>query len=80
LRPAKRVGANLFTYVHRIGAVTVSRAGLPLLAYDLNVRQRDLDTLIARMSALGRVVTTGDVLSFTPPGAQGGRRLSEVSL
>ncbi len=58
---------NLFTYVHRVGAVEVHRATLPQLARDLQVRARDLESLIARMGAVGQVSSSGDVLRFALP-------------
>jgi hypothetical protein len=56
--------ASLYTYIHHCGAITISRSGLPLLARDLNVRPRDLASLIKRMAALGQVRTQGEVLRF----------------
>jgi hypothetical protein len=55
---------TLYSYVHKCGAITVTRSGLPLLARDLNVRPRDLASLIERMAALGQVRTQGEVLRF----------------
>lgn len=55
---------TLYSYVHHCGAVTVTRAALPQFARDLNIRPRDLASLIERMAALGQVTTRGDVLRF----------------
>jgi hypothetical protein len=59
--------SSLYTYVNRCGAVTVTRAALPQLARDLNLRERDLRSLIARMAAVGQVTTRGDLLRFAMP-------------
>jgi len=48
-----RPGA-LYSYVHRCGAVTVTRSGLPLLAMDLCVRDRDMASLICSMAQRAR--------------------------
>ena len=56
---------TLYSYVHHCGAVTVTRGGLPLLAMDLCVRDRDMATLIAQMAQRGQVAETGGVLRFS---------------
>jgi hypothetical protein len=51
-------------WIHRCGAVEIQRSKLPQLARDLDLRARDLDSLIRRMSSLGQVRARGDVLRF----------------
>jgi hypothetical protein len=55
---------TLYSYVHRCGALTVTRSALPQFARDLNLRPRDLESLIKRMTALGQVRANGDKLRF----------------
>jgi hypothetical protein len=55
---------KLYSYVHRCGAVTVTRSALPQFARDLNLRPRDLASLIERMAALGQVRAHVEVLRF----------------
>jgi hypothetical protein len=63
--------SNLYSYVFRCGAVEVQRATLPQLARDLQVRARDLDSLIQRMAAAGQVTARGDLLRFAAPMTMG---------
>lgn len=56
--------ASLYTYIHRCRRVTVTRSGLPQLARDLCVRDRDIASLIAQMAQRGQVAEVGNVLQF----------------
>jgi hypothetical protein len=57
--------ATLYSYVNRIGAVTITRAALPQLARDLCVRDRDMASLIAQMAQRGQMMEVGNVLQFS---------------
>jgi hypothetical protein len=57
--------ATLYSYVNRIGTVTITRAALPQLARDLCVRDRDMASLIGQMAQRGQVAETGSVLQFS---------------
>jgi hypothetical protein len=57
--------ASLYTYVHHCGSVSVTRSGLPLLARDLCVRDRDMTSLIFQMTQRGQVTEISNVLRFS---------------
>jgi hypothetical protein len=56
---------TVYSYVHRCGAVIVTRAALPQLARDLCIRDRDIASLIAQMAQRRQVAETGRVLQFS---------------